>query len=864
MDALVAFGDDGAHAEQAGALRRPVAGGAGAVLLARQDHERYAFVAVLHGRVVDALLLAVGQMAGDATLGAGRELVAEADVRERAPHHHLVVPAPGAVGVEVLATDVAVEEVGGGGAVRGDAARRRDVVGRHGVADHHEDARARDVLELARLLGQVLEVGRVLHVGGAVVPAVAAALGGFERAPGGVALEHRAVLVAEHLGAHGVAHGPLDRVLGGPEVGEHDGVAVAVLADGLGQGVEVHVAGERVGHDERRRGKVVGAHDRIHAALEVAVPREHGRRHEAALVDRRRHVGVHRPRVADAGGAAVADEVEAELVEVGGQAGGVEVVGDDLRPRREARLDPRLALQAALDGRLREQAGADQDLGVGRVRAARDGRDHDRPVPDLERGAVPGDFDRGRVRGVAGEVGERPLPGLLRFAQEDTVLGPARPRQRRLDLAHVELEHGREAGVGRVVGAEEALLLAVRLDERDLLLVTAGEAQVAQRLLVDGKETDGRPVLGGHVRDGRARGEGELREPRPEELDELPDDPQLAQHLRDREDEVRARRALRQGSRQAEADDLGDEHGDGLAEHGRLCLDAPHAPAEHAEPVDHRRVRVRAHERVRVDEPCVLVLEDDAREVLEVDLVDDARARRHHAEVAEGLLAPAQEEVALAVAFVLEAHVLGESPVGTVGIDLHGVVDDEVDGLEGVDALGVAAERLQRLAHGSEVDDGGHAGEVLQEDARGREGDLALLAGVGAPVRQRLDVLARDGVAVLAAQQVLEQHPLGERQAGRALAREDRVEPVEGDGAPSHGQRVAAVEAVEHGGSPPPVPFTRCCPGPVGPWTGAFGTKRRQYSATRAPEPRRADRGGAAAPILPGGACSSAVRAPGS
>ena len=49
--------------------------------------------------------------------------------------------------------------------------------------------------------------------------------------------------------------------------------------------------------------------------------------------------------VADAGGAAVADEVEAELVEVRRQAGPLVVVGDDLRAGRQRGLDPRLAVR---------------------------------------------------------------------------------------------------------------------------------------------------------------------------------------------------------------------------------------------------------------------------------------------------------------------------------------------------------------------------------------------------------------------------------------------------------------------------------------------------------------------------------------
>ena len=49
-----------------------------------------------------------------------------------------------------------------------------------------------------------------------------------------------------------------------------------------------------------------------------------------------------------------------------------------------------------------------------------------------------------------------------------------------------------------------------------------------------------------------------------------------------------------------EADHLGDQHRDRLAEHRRLGLDAADAPAEHGEAVDHRRVAVGADERVGI------------------------------------------------------------------------------------------------------------------------------------------------------------------------------------------------------------------------------------------------------------------------
>ena len=101
VDALEALGDHRLHAEQEGALRRPVAGGAGAVFLAAEDHQRHAFLLVAHRRVVDRRDVARGVVLGHAALDAGRHLVLDADVGEGAAHHDLVVAAARAVAVEV-------------------------------------------------------------------------------------------------------------------------------------------------------------------------------------------------------------------------------------------------------------------------------------------------------------------------------------------------------------------------------------------------------------------------------------------------------------------------------------------------------------------------------------------------------------------------------------------------------------------------------------------------------------------------------------------------------------------------------------------------------------------------------------------
>ena len=162
-------------------------------------------------------------------------------------------------------------------------------------------------------------------------------------------------------------------------------------------------------------------------------------------------------------------------------------------------------------------------------------------------------------------------------------------------------------------------------------------------------------------------------------------------------------------------------------------------------------------QRVR-EGPAVAVL-DHAAEELEVDLVDDAGAWRDDLQAVEALPAPAQEGVALAIAVELELGVAAHREAGAELVDLHRVVDDELGGRASVDARRVAAQVAHRVAHRCEVDDDRHAREVLLQDARRPEGDLAARLVRRDPARDGLDRVARHRLAVLVAQQVLEQDP---------------------------------------------------------------------------------------------------------
>ncbi len=125
----------------------------------------------------------------------------------------------------------------------------------------------------------------------------------------------------------------------------------------------------------------------------------------------------------------------------------------------------------------------------------------------------------------------------------------------------------------------QALFLGVGLDEGELLVAAAGQAQVVDRLAVDREDRCGGTEFGAHVAQGCAVRERNLGNTLAVELDELTDHAVLAEHLGGGEHDVGRGDAGLDLTGEFEADNAGDEHGDGLAEHGCLGLDAADAPA---------------------------------------------------------------------------------------------------------------------------------------------------------------------------------------------------------------------------------------------------------------------------------------------
>ncbi|MNH16936.1 hypothetical protein D3C79_765880 [compost metagenome] len=239
-----------------------------------------------------------------------------------------------------------------------------------------------------------------------------------------------------------------------------------------------------------------------------------------------------------------------------------------------------------------------------------------------------------------------------------------------------------------------------------------------------------------------------------------------------------------------------------MAEHGRLGLDAAHAPAQHAQAVDHGGVRVGADQGVGEGVGTALFLAgpDGAAEVFQVDLVADPGAGRHHAEIVERALAPAQERVALAIALHFDVDVLVEGLWRGVTVDHHRVVDHQVDRRQRVDPLRITAGLGHGGAHGGEVYHCRHAGEVLHQDPRRAVLDLAVGAACLKPLGQGAQVVAGDGLAVLPAQQVLQQHLERHRQALQVAQRAGSLgEAVVVIGVVGHLQGLEGVQAIERG-----------------------------------------------------------------
>ncbi len=100
------------------------------------------------------------------------------------------------------------------------------------------------------------------------------------------------------------------------------------------------------------------------AALEIAVARQHRRNGQVGLLNGFLDRLQQRTGVANAGGAAVTDQIEAQGVEVLGQTRCVVIIGHHFGTGSQRAFHPRLAFQAFLDGFFATSPAAIMTLGL--------------------------------------------------------------------------------------------------------------------------------------------------------------------------------------------------------------------------------------------------------------------------------------------------------------------------------------------------------------------------------------------------------------------------------------------------------------------------------------------------------------------
>src|SRR5690606_11731841 len=288
----------------------------------------------------------------------------------------------------------------------------------------------------------------------------------------------------------------------------------------------------------------------------------------------------------------------------------------------------------------------------------------------------------------------------------------------------------------------------------DFFARAAGAPEVFDRARVYREKAHGGPILGGHIADGGAFGHRQAGGAFAAELHELAHHLFTAQHFGNGQHQVGGGDAAAQLPLEFHAHDVGGQEINRLAQHAGFGLDAAHAPPNHADAVDHGGVAVRADQGVRIVDVVFLV--HAARQVFKVDLVHDAEARGHHAEGVECLHAPFHELVALLVALELQFHVEVQGVLRAEIVDHDRVVDHQVHGHQGFDALGVLAHLGRHRTHGRDVGQQRYSGEVLQHHARHHEGDFVFAPGIGLPAGQLPDVVFRDFLAVAISQHRLQ------------------------------------------------------------------------------------------------------------
>src|SRR5207244_11150402 len=114
----------------------------------------------------------------------------------------------------------------------------------------------------------------------------------------------------------------------------------------------------------------------------------------------------------------------------------------------------------------------------------------------------------------------------------------------------------------------------------------------------------------------------------------------------------------------------------------------------------------------------LLIDEYGFRDVFQVHLMNDSNVGRDNPAILERLLSPFQEYISFAVSFQFAIGIESESARGAELVDLHGMIDDKIDLLKGIDPPGVATHLLDHITHGRQIDNRWDSRKILHQYSR--------------------------------------------------------------------------------------------------------------------------------------------------
>nr|GEU28025.1 hypothetical protein [Tanacetum cinerariifolium] len=752
VDALETFGGDGLHAGQPHALGGPVARRALAVVGAGDHDQRLlalhvGFDGLPHAGDFPFRFHPRQRARHHLAVGPAHHLVLERGVGKGGALRGEVIAPVGGVGIEVLFRQSHFGQVLAGRAVGHDGVGRRQVIGGDVIAQQRQRPHARQ-RTLARQ--RALPVRRAADVCGVRAPVVQ---GAHRHAIVHLAREHRDIHLAELLGLDAGRDDGVDFRVRRPDVRQPDGCAVGIGAQYVFFDIEADGAGNRVRHHQRRRRQERLLGVRVDAAVEIAVARQDGGGIQVALDHFLLDHGIERAGHAVARRAGISHHAEAQLFQLRHQARFFQVQGNGLGAWRQRRFHPWFAGESPCVGIPGQQAGSDHVARVVGVGAAGNGRD-----------------DAGAVGHLAGRVVHHAAAVTADAARGQLGRGHAAVRIRRAgDIAHhrrqIEGQHALVPCGGERIGPQ-AGLLRIGFHQLHGVLVASRQAQVPDGLLVDVEHGGRGAVFGRHVGDGGAVAQGQVGGARAVKLQVRRHHFLLAQKFGERQHGVGGGDAFPGLAGQLHADDVGQPHPRCAAQHHAFRFQPAHADGDHAQRIDHGRVRVGADQRIGKGH-AVLRL-DHGRHAFEVNLVQDAVPGRDHVHILERLLGPLDEIEAVLVAAVLDGAVFGEG-VGIETAAFHGqrMVHHQLRGHHRVDQRRVAALQGDGVAQAGQVHQRGLAEDIVAYHARGEPGEIEVAAALD-QLRQRSVERGR----VAAAHQVFGQHARGVRQFGPGAGRD--------------------------------------------------------------------------------------------